>query len=317
MWPGESCTYEGVTLTWNIDPNDQLSCRYGGTLIFDASPESRLEFPIFDINDIIEYKGYYGYDPDGTEYILCTGRSIYYVAGSVFQIRYDCKAKNAEGFPDSTDLRTRDGNIDNILIPSLEFNARRQSNVPIMSSAPYENRELYLSQTIPITLNNWKMGVCESPRQYPDGSEYYELTILNSETKESFTLPLVKDATRKFGRFEITVAFFTPRTGSAQLKVNADADYTIRGLDTYIDGYSTKPPESAPFGEFLENLGQKYGFTVEWIPYPGHPESIEYARNRWSPNEFRLDSGIIKDLLIGSLKENYILDCQDPTVLKI
>ncbi|HPA48040.1 MAG TPA: hypothetical protein PK395_19910 [bacterium] len=303
LWPGESYTYEGIKVTWNIDPNTTDPYLMAGTLTVQGASEMLRDIPLVTsevANEPVAFENMAGKTkprPRRDSFIL-------YIDEVVFTAGYDIGTQTEP---------------ERLKVQSIGFFSKKQpANYPV-TGAPFENQLLYVSCVSPIYLNPWKLSVSETPKQYPDGSEYYELIALNSVTKESFTLPLARDAIRKFGRFEITVAFFTPRTGTAQLKVNADEDYTIRGLDTYINGYSTRPPESAPFGELLENLGQKYGFTVEWIPYPGHPESIEYARNSRKCDLFELRPGIIRELLINYylLREHYILDCQDPKVLKI
>ncbi len=163
---------------------------------------------------------------------------------------------------------------------SLDILARKYSQKKNVTAAP-QNVEFYVSHLCPVFLNEWKLSVSGEKETFPDGSEYYILTVENPETSERETIPLSEDARRKVGRYDIYIDGVYELTKTVRLRIDADIDESIQGRDAYVERFQQYLDYLAhsTYEEIFNILASRYGFTVEWVEYPGHPESIELIKN--------------------------------------
>jgi hypothetical protein len=166
-------------------------------------------------------------------------------------------------------------------LPSLSIRALKQSQKRTITAAP-QNFAVYVSHLCPIFLNEWKLNVSGEKKTFPDGSEYYILTVENPETGTRETIPLSEGANRKVGRYDVSIGDVYELTKTARLRVSSDIDESIRGRDAYVESftYDKDYPQGCTNEEFFGILSKRFDFNVEWVEYPGYPESIEYVKNQ-------------------------------------
>ncbi len=139
---------------------------------------------------------------------------------------------------------------------------------------PQKEIEIAVSSIEPVTLNEWKLELSG----FASGSTQSVLlakNIINNTTK---SIPVLRGTVERIGRFQLHIINIFEETHLIQLLVDADPDLTIQGGDTYVpDSISINDGET--LGAFLDRMGKQYGFEVEWVAYPGHPESVDFLKN--------------------------------------
>jgi len=286
LYPGESVAYEGVTMTWEVSPDDvpvtSGTLKPCGRVRFDGP---RTKDAVFDapmmVNSkrrIIETKDFYAYLDD---VVTCVGSH-----------------GNTMG-------------VDAYLMYRMETSPSHRE----IDAAPHNDlRTVYLSRLCSIQLNQWRFSISNEPVRYPDGSEYYQIVALDSQNSKTETMPATNDASRNFGRFGVSVNRFYPKTRTAILQILAKEDPTIRGRDAYA---TWRVSRGENYGEILDRLSKEYGFEVEWVEFPGHPESVEYARN------LKINSGggvgriVLQKTLRSFFGDSLVLDWRDATYLRV
>jgi hypothetical protein len=159
--------------------------------------------------------------------------------------------------------------------------------------------------------------------RYPDGSEYYELAAQDTQSGTKNTMPVTEGAAKKFGRFNIRIGQFFEATRTANLEIEVQRDLSVRGRGANIEHFDLQ--ENETLGHFLERLGEKYGFKIEWVESPGHPESIEYTRNLTHHAIAGFENLLVSELVDG-VCSSYVMgdplrelgwEWTDPTHLRV
>lgn len=163
-----------------------------------------------------------------------------------------------------------------------------ESEIP---GSPENGLDRAVSSVSSIRLTNWTLTVSKEPVAFPDGSRHLELRAINTDGGEEIALPLVKNAMRKAGRFTIQVRDVWGDTRTAHLRIDAEGDPTIKGRLAWPQD-QVQIAAGDTLKDFLDSFGKKYGFAVEWIPFPDHPESIQAMQDAWCvvechPSSFR------------------------------
>jgi len=131
-----------------------------------------------------------------------------------------------------------------------------------------------------VTLNETEIAISDQPVEEVADEKFYGLAFRNMKTGESETVPLILALQRNFGRYDVVVTAFDPVSRTAALQVQARKDLSVKGRGAYMEKFRV---DSEAFGGMIEQLGAEYGFEVEWVPAPGYPESVEYARSLEAP----------------------------------
>jgi biotin carboxyl carrier protein len=195
---------------------------------------------------------------------------------------------------------------------NLVFYGQRQPSRLIFSAAP-KSDQIHVSNVCPVSVNEWKLSVSDKPVKYPDGTEYLELVAQDGGTGTKLTLPLANGALRRFGRFEVRVGDVWESTRAASLVVQAQPDRSIQGGDTYVDELTFDGNNA---GEMLDRLGEKYGFKVEWVAAPGHPESVEYGKGL-AEGQGSVGRVVVKEAMGRMFSTRFVLDWKSPTLLQV
>jgi len=160
--------------------------------------------------------------------------------------------------------------------PSLfEIKAQKFLQKYNMGGRPY-NIDCYVSNICPITINELNFRVSDEKNVFPNGSSYYVLEILDSKSGEKTSIPMNPGALGQAFQVNVHFASVYEETKTANLRVTAKADYSVRGKDAWVESLNA---EDTNLKDFLERLGKQYGFNVKWVPYPDHPESIKKMQN--------------------------------------
>ena len=284
LWPGESYTFQGVTVIWEVSAEDKEASGPLGRLKF-RGPETTIGNVDSPIVRKVNESG---------ERTVTIRRVVLYLDDVVFMVvgRVAGPAAN------------------------LVFEAMGQTSEMTFSAAP-QSGPAYISSVCPLSLNQWKLSISDKPVKYPDGSELLELTALDSKANTKVTLPLAQGAMRRFGRFNIMVDSVSEPTRTARLKIEAQADKSIRGRDAYV-AERLDYPEARTYGEFLDRMAEDYGFEVEWVAFPDHPESVQFAQDL----AFRLRGyptrreDVLQDHLEHLVPE-LAIEWKDPTHLRV
>lgn len=265
LWPGESETYQGVTITWTVPESPKNAIEAAGWLDFQG-PERKLEKVPFALRMRPDNSG-----PDFEKIIA-------YLDGAFFHIYF----------------RQFTGNSPDIS-QGIQVDGFKQSDQIYFTAKDHRNPTVYLSRINPVRFNSWRVTLSDKPVRFPDGSMFYQVIAENADTNETVTFPAYRSATRRFGRFTFSVAQFCEETLTVMGSVNVDFDFSIRGKDAYVDRFTTNRNET--IGDILDRCAKTYGFEITWKERPeGYPESIEYARNRYI-QERDLRSRILEELM--------------------
>lgn len=264
LFPGRSVAVLGVTVTWNVTPED-------------VAPETEeAKRPVFGTVDIVGPKN----------------------SMKNLKLRdFNISQPGINLYIDEVYIKITGSFFHGDKLQTLSIHALKQSQKRNVTAAP-QKLSFYVSHLCPVFLNEWKFSVSGEKETFPDGSEYYILTIENPETKERETTPLSRGANRPVGRYDIYIDGVYELTKTALLEINAGIDESIRGRDAYVARlkYEKDYPRYSTYEEFFDILGDRYGFKVEWTAYPGHPESIEYIRNE-GMFAYSFGSGAVKDIV--------------------
>ena len=275
LFPGESYTFRNVTMTWEIsdvtmtwkiDDKSYEAIVSVGTLTFEGPTKTITDVPLFS-----------------EEYIpKSTGWSK---TGDRVRITLDKPARDCHVYAYLDEVvfwvyftleTSHDGEYMRARTKRMQFTAKEHPSEWTFD-ARESGQELYVSNVNPLLLDSWKVSISEKPIKYPDGSEYFQLVGLDTQSGVKNVMAVSAGAMRKFGRFDIRVGTFCKATRTAALDVHAERDLSVRGGGAYVEHVLCRTDET--YADFLGRLGEKYGFKVEWVEYPGYPESIEYAKN--------------------------------------
>ena len=272
LMPGESRSYNGVTVTWEVRDADLPTS--GGQPV----PLGRLQFrgPTSKIENVethllIDAKG--NTSGGHVDYIFaCLG-------DVVFQGNFRAGA------------------------PRFEYQAFPEPGKYEFDGKKVEGRTLMLSSVRPLQLNQWKVTLSDKPVKMPGAGEHLQIIAKNQETNDTFIMPEVEGAQGKFGRFFAQIKSICDATRTARIEFMVDADPAIKGRDGLL------PPQSSfkelrTFGAFLTSLSQSGGFTVEWVERPvGQPESVAYLKD----HQFGLKAFVGEaDYTIGNYMDWYL-----------
>jgi len=252
LFPGETLTYQGVSVTWVVEPGEQRP--KSDTEI--TTPAGHLKFvgPTAKLDNVpLKFRPQYATEPKGhligwtmvetdlsldQVVVLVGGVEIPGGYGTHVQMSFQEKEKHFDG-------------ADHILT-------------------------VYLSYVCPIRLNQWELTLSEKPARYPDGSEFFQITARNTETGEKVVIPAAQNVTKKAGRFNIEISRVWPETRTVGMQLYVQKDLSIRGRDAYAEVHLGG---GEALGDFLDGLSKKYGFEVEWVAVPeGDAESVQYCR---------------------------------------
>jgi len=270
LWPGESQTYQGVTITWTVPESPKNAIEAAGWLNIQG-PQRKMEKVPFALRmrqDDVSRPNWHDL--------------FAYLDGVNFFVEFRQIVDNS---PD--------------ISQGIKVAASQQSDRFSFSGNAYNNQTVYLSEINPVTLDSWRVGLSAKPVRFPDGSEFHQIIAKDTKTGETVTFPAYRGATRQFGRFTFYVSQFCEETLTAVGGMNVARDPSIRGKDAYVDRFTTNRNET--IGDFLDRCAKDYGFEVTWKERPeGLPESIEYARNRYV-QERDFGNGILEELMGYSL----------------
>ncbi len=263
--PGETFTFEEIKITYSQIPEEEKSEDILGYLSLKGPKTSVNKIGI--INPHTTYLDIYNRD-----YPNCICIDNYF-----FQILYHTQLGNC------LEIRV-------IQLPErFDYPAHWKTG----------GRDAYLPVTAhqPVQLSEWVFRILDEPQTSQDGA-YLLLSVKNIETGEESLTNVKRGAKRTFGRYymELMVGHMVLETKSAYFMVQINRDTRIRGGDTYVEDLYYD--ESMTHGDYLDLLGEKYNFKVEWRPFPGYPESIElYKNEKESLQSIRHESTTIREFL--------------------
>jgi len=286
LFPGETLTYQGVSVTWVVEPGEQRPKSDTGI----TTPTGHLKFvgPTAKLDSV----------------------------PLPFQVTY-IGEPGKPGRRPSWDRRMIGLYLDEVLVwvdGKLEQGGSRavtlmrfQEKENHFDAAFNESLEVYLSYLCPVRLNQWELTLSEKPVRYPDGSEFFQITARNTETGEKVMIPATSGALKKAGRFTFQIGELYPETRTVVIRLSAEKDLSIRGRDAYAE---ITFPQMMKYGEFLNSLTQKYGFEIEWVPYPeNQPESVEFAKNTTPRRGYPSNRNVG---VLGNMLKQYFTDAQTP-----
>lgn len=249
--PGESVSFHDVTMTWHATTKDENTTEPLGFLSFKAPkaslPHVKLSTPT---------------QPPGVN-----APTQIYINETVFSVNYRNYIDTSNG---GVNVRN-----------SVNQVAYTAGPVASETLAGPEQKEytLYVSNACPAVLNKLALSVSDAPAIYPDGSTYYQLTVQDTENGQKSVMAMTLSAQKQFGRFKLTIDGAHEASKTAELKVEAALDPTVRGGDTCVT--HMEMPSSRKLGDFLSLMARDYQFEVEWVASPpDHPESIDYVKNQ-------------------------------------
>ena len=272
LYPGESYTYKGVTMTWKISDADKQTSKPLGYLSFTGPKTIIPNVPVVDLDKINRNNiGSWSFD--------------IFLDGAYFSFDYNARSYYTKERKTTLLL---DGN-------AIGYRAGTQpDNIPL-NAAPARGF-LYLSAKCPVTIGPWKLSVSEAPVTYPGGAKYHQLSVLNATSGTSITIPATQGSLRKVDRFTINVDKMFEKSATVALEMTIDPDPRPLGGDSY-GTIRTSNEQGGPiqYGDYFKFYAEKFKFNVEWVAFPpSHPESIDYAKNLFLNPRGNWD-GIIKD----------------------
>jgi len=276
IFPGESFDYRGVRVTWEMSgqPKDATGSFGSIRLVSDQEPSQDLSLPVL---------------PKKVEKDYSTGEFPRDVA------RWDIPILVGDVFLSFSATVEVLGPDPVPILESIYWVAFFQPQHQAIDSKPYGGDALIriaLSSLTPVYLNDWILSIGMDMVTYPDGNEYFQVRAYNPVQDTTVTLPAVFKNKRSFDRFTLEVTGGRPEGpwNLTYVTLSAEPDLTIRGGDTYVpDGISINDGET--LGAFLDRMSKQYGFEVEWVEYPGHPESVEFLKNLSHPGTNQYDEG--------------------------
>ncbi len=267
LFPGESCTFAGVTIQWEV--NESEIPKSAG----EWAPLGHLHVrgPVNQIEDID------------------TGMHVNWERRVVDMLRYSRSGKTLPE-PHNTSAY-----VDNVFVfvenagEKLGTNAHLSirleyapSHRKYTASTLKRNEEVYLSSACPVTLNEWELRLSDKPVRSSDGSEQLQISIQNGKTGEKFELPAIGGAMRRFGRFESKVYTVDSATRTVMIGTQVSLDETVRGREAVVEAPKLNrliSENDSLVGQVIDSLSKEYGFKVEWSGFEGFgPEAENYAR---------------------------------------
>jgi multidrug efflux pump subunit AcrA (membrane-fusion protein) len=268
LFPGESCTFAGVTIQWDVNENE-IPKSAG-----EWAPLGRLQVrgPVNRIEDID------------------TGMHANWERRVVDMLRNSTKPGKTPPGPYNTHAY-----VDNVSFfvenvgDKLGTNAHLAMNISYSPShrkysPSTRNAEMVdLSSACPVTLNEWELRLSDKTVRSPDGSEQLQISIQNGKTGEKFELPAIGGAMRRFGRFESKVHEVYLPTRTVTMEIAVSRDETVRGREAVVSSQKFREflqGEAISVGKLLDSLSKEYGFEIEWSGFEGFgPEAGEYAKS--------------------------------------
>ncbi len=290
LFPGESYTSLGVTVTWEVNDTTQEAKEQNHFL--------HLKGPNSEIRDVtIEAVS-------GQKTAFLDDVLIYYSA-CVEEIRMrtssDPSSRGGGGFRIEKHIR------------SLICGAMSQSSsFTVMHRV--DNPRMFVSHVNPLRINQFRLTVSSETISYPDGSDYMEIIATDSVSGETETIPAANDANRSIGRFSVYVKSTNVFTKTVGLHVTTQPDLSIRGEDAWAGDFSSAP--NTPLEEVLKNLAKDYGFETEWLEHEGHPESVQFAKETRSVNRV---AGETVDAVVQDIDPSHpvTFEWKTPTLLSV
>ncbi|HPS01623.1 MAG TPA: biotin/lipoyl-binding protein [Candidatus Sumerlaeota bacterium] len=295
LFPGESCTFAGVTIQWEVNENE-IPKSAG-----EWAPLGHLHVrgPVNRIEDID------------------TGMQANWERKVIdMRTRPTRYQKDSVPTPPSSPPLAY---VDNVSVvvenagDNLGTNAHlalqieyRPSHKRYWASTRASNDTIYLSSACPVTLNEWELRLSDKPVRSSDGSEQLQITIRNGKTGEKFELPAIGGAMRRFGRFETKVHTVYPSTRTAIMGVDVSLDKTIRGREAAVTSQFKKYLECGTgIGESLDVISKECGFEVEWSGFDGFgPEAAAYARSQTHHSTWDENPILAKDFVDKIMDEH-------------
>jgi len=281
LWPGESSTFEGVTVTWEVKEQDQATTGRVGSLRFKG--------PKTSLADIAPPIKRVANRPPRTE-LVGEYPIMVYLDDVLFTISGYVAGPAA----------------------ALQCEARQEPSQRTYDAAP-RNVTFPISSVCPVSLNQWKLTFSSQPKKYPDGEEYFELAGADGQSGTPTIMPLARVASRRFGRFDVSVGQVCLPTRTALLSVSAQPDLTVRGADAYVasPGEELDPLNNETNAAYFERLGKKYGVEVKWAECPELPDGAALLKQaQEAPVQFshNMTDGTLKEMFGETNKKVNVSD---------
>lgn len=299
LWPGESTTFRGATLTWKVAEADKTSSSPLGHLVFKG-PGATL--PPVSLGGGMVYQSTVNADE--------TQSFIVYLDDTVFS--FDIKSQ------------IRNGNVS--FPEGIKFQCYPQPASLATDASPFA-LSLYLSNSNPLRVGTLKISLSDRPVNYPDGTKHYQLRMQDADRGTSVAIPAETKSERQIGRYKVMVGTVYQNSMTVNLQLRAEADSRPQGADSYGN---ILLDDGEPIEKMLNRLAEEYKFSVEWVAFPaGHPESIDFAKKstqsgRGSGRSWTAQ-GILKNTLEGFFSVNVpnesihalALEWTDPAHLRV
>lgn len=257
IWPGESYTFENVTVTWKSPAKEKAESSFG-ELTFETPGQKSWTV------ELKENTQAYFNDVD-------------------FQFGLRIHER--------PNVRDVPGIVPGV---NLWIRSKREPSTRFLDSKA-GNAWMPVSFVCPITVNDWEFRVSEKMQPYADGGEYFQLLGQNKKTGEKKTIPCQRGAKRKFGRFQITVGGLCQWTRSMSLSIERERDLTQRGRGAYVKELWAHQRDTHE--TFFERMSERYGFEVEWLHAETHPEAIESLKEYQYPKGLKYTNSVIGNIL--------------------
>jgi hypothetical protein len=317
--PGESFTYEGVSMTWEAPPEASEATGSVGTLTFEG-PGSRLSEVKMPLRIQITGEGKRMVTQDRPMPFVYLGHVAYDAitlvgVGPSVPAGFRPRSRRSPGVMPGYGGYTPDGYgeyglpgypvlwsverpfpIELLYEQGLSFSAIHQPSQIVFPAHRSGECALYVSAVTPLFLNEWRLTPLESPPLTAREKGGWKLQADNLRTGEGLSMPLAPQAKKNIGRFEIQVERFDTRTATALLVVNADVDESIKGRYAYI---SKLRLPAGTMNSMLDALGKECGFEVEWAPLnPKYPGSLDAIKASGCPAT-KVEGTYAEDLFTG------------------
>ncbi|MCB9766778.1 MAG: hypothetical protein H6752_01180 [Candidatus Omnitrophica bacterium] len=295
LFPGESYTSMGVTVSWDVANSTDESVPTQNSLRM-MGPETVIE----------------GVDIQPSEFeevAYLDDVAIGFKADTI-QVQSNAQRSNAYGGGRYGNARYK--------VRSLGCRAWGQSS-EISVLHRIEEPRYFVSHVCPIKINQILLTVSSDKVDYPDGSKYLEMVATDTITDETQTIPAANDAVKSIGRFTVAVGRAFEETKTVVIQVSAEPDLTIRGKDAWVEDYSFK--DSTTLEKALSDLGDRYGFKADWEAFEGKEESIDYGKNLNVP-EMTISAGrplkeVLELLGKNELDDKVTFEWETPTLLSV
>lgn len=210
------------------------------------------------------------------------------------------------------------------VIQYLTLNSYFQPTIQLFNAASYPSMDVYVSTTSPLFLNEWELRVSEEPVELPDGGEHLQILVKNKLDGTEDVLPALAEIKRNYGRVKISVIESFPNSKVVKLGFSVEPDLNARGADAYT-GEGIQIHGNETLEDFLEGMGERFGFEVEWVGHPEAPELVDRLKNIKARNDGRgyeqVVSWVIDQALSSALdhqyKETFDLQWVSPTHLRV